>query len=181
MSARKSMWRWRSNPLRRHEDIVEAWIILAVWIIAVVGGATAGLMTARAAGELFAQQQTQRHPVYAVLRSDTLGEGAWPTRGQVRAPVRWTAPDGTSRTERTLVDGGLKAGARVVVWQDDWGRLTTQPTGRTEAAVEADLFGSAAALAVAAPALGAGALARARLDRRRIARWDREWDLVGRR
>ena len=23
-------WRWRSNPLRRHTDIVEAWIVLAV-------------------------------------------------------------------------------------------------------------------------------------------------------
>ncbi|WP_229882308.1 hypothetical protein [Streptomyces alanosinicus] len=52
----------------------------------------------------------------------------------------------------------------------------SKPTGRAEGDVEASLFGAAAALAVAAPAYGAAALARARLDRRRMARWDREWD-----
>lgn len=34
---RKRFWRWRSNPLRRHDDIVEAWIVLAVWAVIAIG------------------------------------------------------------------------------------------------------------------------------------------------
>ncbi|MFF0087724.1 hypothetical protein ACFYR1_50145 [Streptomyces canus] len=26
--AKKRFWRWRTNPLRRHDDIVEAWLVL---------------------------------------------------------------------------------------------------------------------------------------------------------
>jgi hypothetical protein len=139
MSTMKRLWRWRSNPLRRHEDVVEAWVVLTVWVVVAVAGAFAGLVTARSAEHEFAQQRAHRHTVRA-----------------------------------------LKAGAPVTVWLDDRGRLTlSPPTGRVEGHVEAALFGVSAVLAVAAPVLGAGAFARARLDRRRMARWDREWDLVG--
>ncbi|MFF7969889.1 hypothetical protein [Streptomyces sp. NPDC007905] len=179
---RKPLWRWRDNPLRRREDIVEAWVVLAVWIVVVVGGTLAALVTAGAAADEFAQQRAHRHPARAVLLAGAPpgATAARSTDGRIRVSLRWTAPDGTSRTGRTLVDGGLRAGARVVVWQDDRDRLTaTRPTGRVEGAVEAGLFGSAAALAVAAPACLAGAVVRAHLDRRRLAHWDREWNLVG--
>lgn len=180
MSATRRLWRWRSNPLRRREDVVEAWIVLAVWVVVVVGGAVAGAVSAHAAADMLARQRAHRHPVRAVLLADAPALTAWTASGRVRDSVRWTAPDGTSRTGSTLVEAGLKSGARVVVWQDDRGRLTTQPPGRAMASVEAGLYGTAAACFVAAPALAAGAVARARLDRRRMARWDREWELMGR-
>ncbi|MEV6294928.1 hypothetical protein AB0M41_31875 [Streptomyces sp. NPDC051896] len=182
MSSSKRLWRWRSSPLRRREDVIEAWIVLAVWLVVVICGGVAALVTDRSAEHDFAEQRTHRHPVSAVLLADARhGVTAdWSTDGRVQGSVRWKAPDGSVRTGRTLVDGGLKAGARVTVWQDDRGRLSpSQPTGRGEGHVEAALFGAAAALAVAAPVFGAGAVARARLDRRRMARWDQEWDLVG--
>ncbi|WP_225101709.1 hypothetical protein [Streptomyces sp. CoH27] len=181
MDAKKRLWRWRSNPLRRREDLVEAWIILAIWVMAVVGGAVTGVLTARAAGEVFAQQRAHQHAVRAVLLADAPhgASAAWTTDGLVPAQVRWTAPDGTSRTGSTLVDSGLRVGSRVAAWQDDHGRLAlSKPTDPAEGAVEAALFGAAAGLAVAAPVYGAGALGRVWLDRRRLARWDREWDLV---
>ncbi|MGJ5749012.1 hypothetical protein FB563_6580 [Streptomyces puniciscabiei] len=181
MNARPGPWRWRGNPLRRPEDVAEAWLVLAVWIVVVLAGAAAGVLTARAAGDVFAAQRAHRHPVRAVVLVDAprATTEAWPAGGLVRAAVRWTAPDGTPRTADTLVDRGLKAGARVVVWQDDHGGLApAKPTDPTEGAIEAGLFGTAAALAVAAPVFGAGALARLSLDRRRMARWDREWDRV---
>ncbi|MEU6772298.1 hypothetical protein [Streptomyces sp. NPDC046759] len=181
MSGPSQLWRRRSSPLRRREDIVEAWLVLAVWIAMVVGGAVAGVMTARAAGEAFAQQRAHRHAVRAVLVADPRrGGGAdWAVGGQVWAAVRWTAPDGTRRTGDTLVRSDLKAGARVVVWQDDHGRLTpAKPADPVESEMEAGLFGAAAFVAVALPVYGAGALGRVWLDRRRIAAWDREWNLV---
>ncbi|MET9450531.1 Rv1733c family protein [Streptomyces cinerochromogenes] len=176
MSTTRRLWRWRSNPLRRHEDVVEAWVVLTVWVIVALAGTFAALVTARSAEHEFAEQRAHRHAVRAVLLADTPRD----TDGRARGTVRWTAPDGTLRSGQTLVDGGLKAGAPVTVWQDGQGRLAlSQPTGRTQGHVEASLFGAAAALAVAAPVFGAGAFARARLDRRRMARWDQEWELVG--
>ncbi|MGW2459767.1 Rv1733c family protein [Streptomyces sp. NPDC001761] len=182
MNTTKRLWRWRSNPLRRHEDVVEAWVVLAVWVIAVVAGTVAALVTVHSAEHQFAVQRAHRHAVRAVLLADAPhGLAAdLPADGRVRGSVRWTAPDGTPRSGQALVDGGLKTGDSVTVWQDDRGRLTlSPPTGRTEGHVEAALFGAAATLAVAAPVFGAGAFARARLDWRRMARWDQEWDSVG--
>ncbi|MGQ4388659.1 Rv1733c family protein [Streptomyces sp. SAS_270] len=177
----KRLWRWRRNPLRRHDDIAEAWIVLAMWVVIAVGGAIAGLVTAHAAAEEFAHQRAERHSVQAVLLSAVPQDA--PTvkasGNRVLAKVRWTSPDGTARSGYTRVSAGLQAGSRLTVWQDDRGVLTTKPTGPTEATAEAVLFGAAAALAVSGATLGAGAAVRWRLDQRRFAQWGREWDLVG--
>ncbi|OIK28337.1 hypothetical protein [Streptomyces malaysiense] len=182
MSGKRHLWRWRSNPLRRREDVLEAWMMLAVWAVVVLVGAVVAPLAFHAAEHRFAQQRAVRHPVRAVLTTDApQGVTArWSPDGRVRDTVRWVAPDGTSRTGDTLVDPGLPRGTTVHLWQDDRGRLvTTAPTDRAEGHVEAGLLAAGAAVAAAAPVLGAGAFARARLDRRRLALWDREWDLVG--
>ncbi|MHC3472710.1 Rv1733c family protein [Streptomyces sp. 7R007] len=179
-TVRKLLWRWRSNPLRRHDDIVESWIVLVVLLVITLGGAAAGFVTAHAADGELARQRAERHSAHAVLVAgvpSTASAGGSSER--VSAEVRWTAPDGTTRSGRTLVNAGQKAGARVVVWLDAKGALATEPPGPTEAAAEAALLGLAAALATTGLAVGAGALARWRLDRRRLDQWGREWDLVG--
>lgn len=177
---RKRLWRWRSNPLRRRDDVIEAWIVLAVWAVIAVGGTVVGLVTAHAADEVFARQRAERHSVPAVLVAGSpRAVAGWGTVARVQATVRWTAPDGTDRTGQTPVDVGLKAGTRVDVWQDDRGRLTTAPTGTTGAALESAVLGTVAAGALAGLTLGAAAAVRWRLNRRRIDEWGREWDLVG--
>jgi hypothetical protein len=177
-STRKLFWRWQSNPLRRHDDIVEAWLVLAVWAVVAVGGTAAGLVTAHATDETLAQQ---RDSVQAVLLTDA-PERASSVRSssdQVLADVRWTALDGSVRTDRALVDTGMRAGSHVVLWQDDQGSLATQPPSPAEAAVEAGVLGSSAGLALAGAVYALGAVARWRLDLRRIEAWGREWDLAG--
>ncbi|MER5436466.1 hypothetical protein [Streptomyces sp. NPDC002588] len=168
---RKWLWRWRSNPLRRHDDIVEAWIVLAVWAVLAVGGTVAGLVTADAADGAFARQRAERQSVRAVLLEDAPRSAT--------ATVRWTASDGSTRTGQALVGTGLKAGSRVTVWQDAEGRLTSAPPSSTEAAIESGLLGAVAAAAVGGLVLSGGAVARWRLDRRRVEAWATEWDLVG--
>lgn len=178
---RKRLWRWRSNPLRRHDDIVEAWIVLAVWAIVAVGGTAAGWVTAHAADETFARQRAERHSVRAVLLTD-VSDGTSSVRAssdKALATVRWTAPDGSSRTDQTLVDVGLPVGSRVVLWQDGQGRPATEPPSPAEAAVEAATLGTLAGFALAGVVYALGAVARWRLDLRRIDGWGREWDLVG--
>ncbi|MFE0350837.1 Rv1733c family protein [Streptomyces griseoluteus] len=181
MRTKHRLWRWRSNPLKRREDVVEAWIVLLAWVVAVVGGATAGALTAQATAGLLAEQRAHRHAVHAVLLTDARpsATGPWSGRVLVETPVRWRSPDGAARTDRALVNSGLRAGARVVVWQDDWGKLVSaKPANSTESGLEAGFFGLGAALAAGAAGYGAGALGRLWLDRRRMARWDREWGVV---
>ncbi|MFE0546437.1 Rv1733c family protein [Streptomyces sp. NPDC058891] len=178
---RKPFWRWRSNPLRRREDRVEAWVVSAVWAVAAVGGTTAGLVTAHAADEAFAQQRAARHAVHAVLLTDVANRppALGSPEGKVWATVRWTASDGSARTGGTLVDTGLGAGSRVVVWQDGHGTLATAPPSPAAAAAEAAVLGAFAGLCLTGTVHAVGAVTRWRLDQRRVEAWGREWDLVG--
>jgi hypothetical protein len=174
---KKALWRWRNNPLRRRDDVLEAWLVLAVWALVAVGGTLAGVVTARAADDVFTRQRAERTPVRAVLLSDTPQAAAYTYR--TSAKVRWTDLDGSLHTGKTLVSSGKKAGTTIVVWTNTQGDLTTTPPSRGDAAVEAGLLGAAAALAVTGLAVGAGGGTRWWLDRRRIDQWGREWDLVG--
>ncbi|MET8454242.1 hypothetical protein [Streptomyces sp. NPDC005209] len=178
---RKRFWRLRSNSLRRREDIVEGWVVPAVWTLAVVGGTTAGLATAHATEAVLDQQRAERHSATAVLLTDVPkpASGKWSSGDKTLAKVRWTAPDRSSRTDSTLVGTGLKSGTHVVVWQDGRGRLVTEPLTATEATAEGAVMGGFAGLSLLGGVYAVGALARRRLDQRRMAGWDREWDLVG--
>lgn len=111
---RQLLWRWRSNPLRRHDDLVEAWVVLAIWLVMVIGGTLTGLLTAHAADASFSRLRHERHPVQAVLvasKAQAVGIGAdTPTTGSERrsagrrrtarpVPVRpwWTTATGSAR------------------------------------------------------------------------------------
>jgi hypothetical protein len=174
---RKWLWRWRGNPLRRREDVLESWLVLAVWVLVAVGGTVIGVVTAQGADGAFARQRAARTPVRAVLLVDTPRATAHSFRSP--AAVRWTAPDGSVHTDETLVESGRPAGAEVEVWTDARGDLVTAPPSRTEASVESGLLGAASALALSGVAFGAGSVVRRGLDRRRLAQWDVEWGMVG--
>ncbi|MET8944061.1 hypothetical protein ABZX30_10840 [Streptomyces sp. NPDC004542] len=177
---RVPLWRWRSNPVRRRDDVLEAWLLLVMWVLVAVGGTAAGVVTARAADQGFARQRADRTPVRAVLLDDVPRTPTSGTGGNLAsARVRWTASDGSPRTGRTLVAGGKTGGSAVRVWIDGRGKLGTRPPSVTAAAVEAGCLGASAALAVTGLVLGAGSVGRKLLDCRRIQQWDREWTLVG--
>ncbi|WNM31221.1 hypothetical protein RKE30_12770 [Streptomyces sp. Li-HN-5-11] len=173
------LWRWRNNPVRRRDDVLEAWLLLTIWVLIAVGGTVAGLATARAADQVFAQQRAERTPLPAVLLDDVPRAATGMGRDLASARVRWTTSDGATHSGMTLVTTGKQAGSTVRIWIDAQGKLSTQPPTPTRAAVEAGLFGVAAALAVSGVVFGIGGYGRWYLDRRRIQRWDREWALVG--
>ncbi|MFF2364765.1 hypothetical protein ACFVU0_18995 [Streptomyces sp. NPDC058122] len=178
--AKKRLWRWCDNPLRRRDDVIEAWIILAVWTVFTVGGAAAGLETAQATDDAFARQRAERQPVRAVVLHDVPPTASGPGAGSGRlmGAVRWTAADGSSRTGSAAVPAGSRAGEETGIWLDGRGRLSPAPPTPTKAAIESGVAGAAAATAVGGLAFGAGTVARRRLDRRRVDAWGREWVLV---
>lgn len=174
-------WRWRSNPLRRHSDVIEAWIVLVTGTLAVVLGVLAGVLAAQAVGTGLSAQAARVHAVPAVL---TVAAPSAPTAvggsGQrVWAAVRWTTPDGTVHAGKAKVLPGAPVGTRVTVWTDRTDHVVPAPVTGTEATLEAALTGALFAPSAGAAVWAAGRLARTRLDRRRMAEWDAEWRQVG--
>ncbi|MEU3852861.1 hypothetical protein [Streptomyces sp. NPDC029554] len=177
------LWRWRSNPLRRRSDRVEAWILLACWVLAVLCGAVAALAAATAVDGALSAQRAQTRAVPAVLTERAPRTPPVTTDGSggdtVWATVRWTAPDGSPHTGRTEVEPDAAAGTRVTVWTDRAGELAEAPLGPTESMFQAVGTGVLAGAGAAAAVWACGRLARLRLDRRRLERWDGEWARVG--
>jgi hypothetical protein len=179
---RVRLWRWRRNPLRRHSDVVEAWIVLAGWVLALAVGVLAGLLAARTSESGFADRQARVHPVAAVVtddaaRSPTADSGYGD--GRVWAAVRWTDADGSVHTDRAKVSPGVPAGSRVTVWTNPADRVVPAPLAGSAADLQAALTGVLVGPAAGALVWSAGWLVRGRLIRRRMAEWDAEWKQIG--
>ncbi|MFF8594251.1 hypothetical protein ACF061_22910 [Streptomyces sp. NPDC015220] len=173
------LWRWRRNPLRRTSDVVEAWILLVAWVLAVVGGLVAGLLTAGAMQQSAQRDRAQIHPVSAVLVRDPAPGAARPTGSAlVWGMVRWTDPDGSVRTGRTRVPADAAPGAPVTVWTNGRGALTSPPPSPADTAFQTVLGGLWAGTATVGLVVGGAKLARNRLDRRRFDQWAEEWARV---
>ncbi|POX51204.1 hypothetical protein [Streptomyces sp. Ru72] len=175
---RRRLWRWRRSPLRRTSDLIEAWLLLAAWLLGVLGGATAGMVAAMAADRGFEEDRSGRRQVVAVLLERV--RDVAPTHADVRsnadATVRWTTPDGRMRTGRAAVPAHTPVGTRVQVWTSPRGDLVPQPADRSEAALRSSLLGAGAAVAVGVTVWGSARAARALLDRRRMRQWALEWE-----
>ncbi|MFF7969882.1 hypothetical protein [Streptomyces sp. NPDC007905] len=179
---RVRLWRWRRNPLRRHSDVVEAWIVLVTWILAVVGGVLAGQAAAQSMDSAFSARRAGVHAVSAVLTDGavkTPPAGSGYDDGRVWAPVRWTTGDGAVHTDRTKVFPGAPAGSQVTVWTDGTGRLVSPPASPAEAMLQTVLAGLLVAQAAGTAVWAGGRMVRARLVRRRLAEWGEEWKRVG--
>jgi hypothetical protein len=180
-------WRWRRNPLRRHSDVVEAWIVLAAWTVATAGAVAAGVVGAQAAEQAVERDRAGRRPVSAVLVRTVPGSGRDVVTGirydRVRATVHWTdfgEGKSTVRTGTTDVKPAAKAGSRVPVWTDGRGRLVAAPVGAAEATTRVVLAGTGAALVTGLTVLGGGRLVRLSVQRRAVEEWGAEWERVGR-
>ncbi|MER6530617.1 hypothetical protein [Streptomyces sp. NPDC001508] len=177
---RMRTWRWRRNPLRRRSDVIEAWLVLTAWVIALVGGALAGLLAASTVAGNLAQQRTERHPVAAVVTQDApTGPSAQTLDGgHIWAPVRWQSPDGSTHLARTEVPPGAPQGTRVTVWTDAHGKLTAKPLSSGDATFQAAWTGVLVAVATAGSVAGCAQFARSRLEHRRMEQWAEEWERV---
>ncbi|MFF5854552.1 hypothetical protein ACFY8B_02765 [Streptomyces sp. NPDC012751] len=179
---RVRLWRWRRNPLKRHSDVVEAWIVLAGWALALLVAAVAGLVAVHASQSAFTARLARAHPVSAVLTDDTAratAAGSGYDDGRVWAAVRWTDEHGAAHTDRARVVPGAPAGSRVTVWTNQADRVVPAPVTGAAADLQSALAGVLVAPAAGAVVWGAGRLVRNRLIRRRMAEWDAEWKQIG--
>ncbi|MGW5234898.1 Rv1733c family protein [Streptomyces nodosus] len=175
------LWRWRRNPLRRPSDLLEAWVVLATWVLVLLAGVLAGRAAAGAVEHGLAERGARAHPVAAVLAENAaVTSRAVPEygNGTVWAKVRWTAA-GTPHEGLVAVEPGLKAGSSVTVWTDQRGDLVSRPATAEQMRLQAGLVGSLVGLGTASGVLVCGWLVRGRLERQRLDAWDKEWETVG--
>ncbi len=173
-------WRLRRNPLRRRSYLVEAWLLLAVWILAVVAAAGAGVWTVLAVERHIDALRADRHSVTAVLVEDAQRTvGTADGSDNYRATVRWTAADGTQAIGLARVDSSSKAGSTTHVWLDTEGRLVPDPPTATQGRIEGMVLGVWAAAGAGGAVLLGGRGVSGRLERRRLEQWDAEWTRIG--
>ncbi|MFD8816543.1 hypothetical protein ACFV23_34940 [Streptomyces sp. NPDC059627] len=179
---RRPLWRWRHNPLRRHSDVVEAWIVLAVWTVALLGGLFAGGAAGAAVHRSLDDRRAAVHPVSARLTEDAAAGSPVLTGydvGKSWVTVRWTTADGATRTGLAEALPTAKAGPRVQIWVNRGERPVGPPASQAEVAYESLATAALVCPLVATAVWGGGRLVLRRLMRRRLAEWDAEWRRIG--
>lgn len=172
------------NPLRRTADRVEA-VIFGGLIVAAAAGAPAAAISASHWASASAAQASHvtRHTgrlTQAVLLDDPRGPAmtGYAVDGTGAVLARWTTPAGTQRDGVILAPAGSLKGARVPVWTDAAGDLTTPPLSTAQVAAQGSYAAAFAAIGVVFVAIVAGIATRLIADRRRLAGWAADWALT---
>ncbi|MFB7289720.1 Rv1733c family protein [Actinacidiphila glaucinigra] len=182
MGGRAVFWRWRRNPLRRRCDVVEACTGVAAALLIAAGAPAAGAATAVAVEHSELRRSQGTHLATAFLTEDAAKAVENPytgSIGKVLTPVRWTAPDGSTRTGLARVEPGSPAGSPATVWLDADGRLQQNRLTPAQAEAQGVVFGTVAAAGACALVLAGRWVVRLRIDRHRAAAWAREWEETG--
>ena len=177
------LWRWRRNPLRRRTDLLQAWIALGL-LLAVLVAAPAAMFSVGDSAyghyrDTAEQQARTRDHVPAVLVHDAPrhpepgSDEAKKTRYPVE--VRFTRPDGNTRTATTDVEPGLPAGSTVLVWVDADGGVTEPPLTTEEIRSRTMRWAVLAFLTVALAGAAVYGITALALHRRNLAEWDTAW------
>ena len=179
----QSLWRWRHNPLRRRTDRIQGWTALALLLLVPVLGLVAAFLVGDAASghyrALARQQEQTRHLLTATLTHDAPRhpEPGSDEARKARYPVtvRYTAPDGQTRTAETDVLPGLSRGSTIDVWADTGGAMTGAPMSADEIRSRAMGWAVLAFLAVALAGAAAYGAASLGLLRYNLADWEARW------
>ncbi|OIK26121.1 hypothetical protein [Streptomyces malaysiense] len=175
-------WRWRSNPLRRRCDVVEAWTVLVaavlLFVVVPLTGVAAGLRAQDRDAATAAAQRAARHRVSATLSAAPPAVRV--ERGHPRgAEIHWTEPGSGTRTAWARVPAGARTGDTVPVWVDSRGRVVAAPSSGAAVLQHAVTVGvCAAACAGGVVFLGCAVVRRIAL-RHRLAEWERAWARTG--
>ncbi|WEH16448.1 hypothetical protein [Streptomyces sp. VNUA24] len=116
----------------------------------------------------------------AVLVEDAKGKVPARAAGDPRvwATVRWTAPDGSTRTGEARVSATSPVGNRVTIWIDKDGHLTAEPLTEGQARSHAAAAGLLVAAGAGGIALAAVSVIRMYLSQRRLEQWAVEWERI---
>ena len=173
-----------SNPLRRREDLLDAWltpvtIVVFLAMCPLIVGVTGALV--RSVNSAAERAQSSWRPVPAVLLHSAPGAagqayGAIPWESPTLA--RWTA-GGRARTGEIPAPAGARAGSTVTAWLNRDGRVEAPPLTKREAGQRVVELTLSALSLLAAVLITMMQLARHALNRRRLASWEAAWLAIG--
>ncbi|GAA4759601.1 Rv1733c family protein [Actinomycetospora chibensis] len=171
----------RRSALRRRSDRIEVgarWLLLLTGLLFLPVSLAIGSEVTAGLAPQVALQQAERHQVTAeVLFAPTDAQLALGGEGdsEWRAPVRWTAADGTARIAEVRVPPSALPGDPRVVWVDREDRLTSAPMTPSHPAAQG--FLTAFFLVVSDLVVSLLLLAALRwvLDRWRLRTWETAW------
>ena len=173
---------WDRNPMRRATDRIQALLRAVLLAMLVIGGPIATAYVGHAAYTSAARaaraQAVAWHRVPALILRVGPVATLWQrpdTTGPATLSVRWTTPQGASRTGEIPGRADAAPGSVVTVWVDKAGQLTVRPLSRIdvwERVLEAMAVTAAALILLLSALSWAASLV---LDRHRRARWEAEW------
>jgi hypothetical protein len=171
------------NVLRRRWDAIESAIAAGLIAVFLIASPLAAIGAARLVGrDVLRQARIERswRQVTATLAHRRAGppSGSADVRVGQSARARWTA-GGQSRAGWVPVSPAAAKSGKVTVWVDADGGLTGAPPALPSLGLEEWLSAASAVLGVAIILVMAGAGAHRLLDRRRMAGWERAWEVAG--
>jgi hypothetical protein len=174
---------WDGNPLRRGIDKAEAMAMTFLVVALVIAGPLLAVLVARSADaasvrEQHAEQGWRHVPAVLEQGADQVvsSGGQWDIAW---VEATWKLPGGRIGTGQLGVPLNARAGQRVWIWVTPAGRVTRPPLTSADV-VDQVMFATLMVVAGWAVVLGIGALTvRAVADRRRMASWQREWEVSG--
>ncbi|MGC0333800.1 hypothetical protein RKD23_006790 [Streptomyces sp. SAI-170] len=175
-------WRWRPNELRRRSDVVEAWTVLAVAVLLLIGSPLAGCAAAwwaysdasAHADALRADRHTVRAEVVGEARAAAPSvQGGRPVTQRVM--VRWTDEDGSAHSGRAAIPAEARRGDVVDLWLDSRGRAVPPPPDDSVVWQHSLALGICGTAGAASVVLLGHSVVRRTAERHRLAEWERDW------
>ncbi|SEN74836.1 hypothetical protein [Nonomuraea pusilla] len=170
-------YRLDRNPLRRRTDRIESAAVLAVMLVILLSVLPA-VLAGRAAHDRAVYAAAHDRQVQATVLRDVpaapVAYGDAPV-SDLRAPVRWTDPSGTTRTGEARVPPLSKAGTLVPIWVNERGRPVASPPDEVEAVLRGAATGVLVLSGAVALTLGVFAGFRSAVDRVRYREWEADW------
>ncbi|OLZ43353.1 Rv1733c family protein [Amycolatopsis keratiniphila] len=177
---------WRRIHLGRSWDRIEAAILVACVLIALLGVPLAAAAGSEAYATMMARsalETASRHSTTAFLLEDApparIGVDGTPSVETAQVAARWVLPDGRFQEAAVSVDLGASAGDAVTVWLDESGAVVEPPVMPLDAASTGIGVGVGVWLSGVTLLVAGYLLARHLLNRARWEAWDREWERFG--
>lgn len=171
----------RRSSLRRRSDgieLVARWVLLLVGLIVIPVALTIGSEVTAALAPQVEEQRAERHQVNATVLArseDHNSARSDVTDDDLRAPVRWTAADGTAREAEVRVGPTARPGDPRVLWVDREDRPVPAPLTASYPAAQGLLTTVAILLGDLLISLALLVGLRRFLDRIRLRAWDAAW------
>jgi len=171
------------RPIDRLEDLV-IWALITLGLLVAVFAVAVTARRYEAGLQRVAVETRERTLVQAVLVEPTRQLLVTEDRTRVvqqvptLAPVRYTAPDGTTHEANALVAGRHPAGASVPVWVDRAGAIAAAPVRPVDAVTIAAVEGLGLLILGALALVVTWAVIRDGIIRLNAVRWAREWEQV---